>query len=217
MMTMERLPHWVRGVLLVSLCILAAWLVIPTWDALQPTRNVLIPLIAGYFAVIAWLLVALPERLRGRSFLAILTLVATATAALVGVHVSMKVGQAATVAASSLGGCWFASWLLRRDKDSAITLGLIPLYSLTLISFALAGAIEPSPPDWILLLVPATPLLLWLFAFGPLSRLQPIPSIGWQVLVVVIAITIIAACLLLKAEPEEEWSYSPRTIPGLAG
>jgi hypothetical protein len=52
---------------------------------------------------------------------------------------------------------------------------LIPAFAALIGGLAFIGTIEPQEPLPIILLPPAAQLVLWLFAAGPLAKVQ-----GWQ-------------------------------------
>jgi hypothetical protein len=197
------------------LALVAAWLLVPTWEELQPPRPYLIGLLAAYFAVLAALLAMLPARLQGATVAAPLTASATGVALLVTAEVSMLYGQLVAVAVAALAGCTVAT--LRTRSVSEHTLapsasegsplpplatslrGLAPVYAVLVGGLAFVGAIEPTPPLWHIMLAPAAPLALWLFAAGPLGRLPGKWATAAQIAAVLVPLALALALGPLRA------------------
>jgi hypothetical protein len=93
-----------------------------------------------------------------------------------------------------------------------LTAALIPVYVVLCGGSAFVAAIEPIPTKYLLLLAPAAPLLLWLFAWGPLAKLKGPAAIVAQCIVVMIIPACLLASSLLQAEPVAEWSGHPSTF-----
>jgi len=201
-------PERILGYALLT--IVAAWLLVPDWEELQPPRAYLIGLLAGYFTVLASLLTALPARLQAATFAALLTAAATAVALLITAEVSMTYGLPAAIAAAALAGCFVASLLTRSASKGRISTrsvsegnpspalatplrGLIPVYAVLAGGLAFVGTIEPAPPMWTIMVAPAAPLALWLFAAGPLARLRGWPAIAAQAAAVAVPLVIVLA------------------------
>jgi hypothetical protein len=98
---------------------------------------------------------------------------------LIAIGVSEAIGSIAASAAGGMGGCAIAALLTSKKATEASTAtagrSLIPLFAVLIGGLAFAGTIEPQKPLPIILLAPAAPLMLWLFAAGPLAKLD-----GWQ-------------------------------------
>jgi hypothetical protein len=163
------------------LAALSAWVLVPTWDTLWPSRLVAVPLLAAYLLLLMVLLATLPDRLVGRLFGFLLTAAGVTVGLQIAIGVSVKIGLVALAAAAALGGCAVAACLRRGESQSAesprasASLSLIPAFAVLIGGLAFLGAIEPQEPLPIILLAPAAPLMLWFFATGPLAKLQ-----GWQ-------------------------------------
>jgi hypothetical protein len=184
------------------LSLVAAWQLVPLWEELQPSRPYSVPLLASYLTVLAALLAALPDRLLGSSFVGLLVMAAGAVALMVAVGVSLKYGQVAAIAAAALAGCFGASLLAVTDKCPLVARGVIPVFVLLVGSLAYVGTIEPSPPIPILLVAPAAPLMLWLFAAGPMARWKGLPGIAAQSVAVGIPLAIALVWVVLRGETE---------------
>lgn len=195
-----------RWLLLAAVATLAAWLLVPTWANLWPPRIWSIPLLAGYLGLLAVLLSSLPDRLLGRLQLGLFVGASTAAAATIGADVSLRLGTVGTIAAAATAGCWLASWLLPTASIPTATRGLIPAFAVLVGGLSYAGAIEVQPLRP-LLFVPATaPLLLWLFAAGPLAKLKGWSSaIGQTTVVALPAIATLAWVAWQAANAEPEW------------
>lgn len=180
-----------RGLVQLLFALVAAWLLVPTWADLQPSRPVWIALLTAYLFLLAALLEPLAKPICERRVLAFLTLAATSSAIMVAVFVSLKFGRVAGVAAASVAGCWAAQSVARGQLG---TPGFLPAYSALVGGSAFTGAINPAPPNAALLLVPAGPIALWLFVRGPLARFQGIAAWVAQFFVVV---ALLAAFLFL--------------------
>ena len=188
-----------RLILYVLIGGIAAWPLLPNYADLKPAKIVLAPLLAGYFVVIAGLLSMLPERLRGRSLMGYLTLAGVLTSALIVSESSMRIGLLSLRIPAAMACCAVLSWLLKpalkADAEIAV-LGMIPVYAILAGGSAFVGAVEL--PKW---------LLLWLFAWGPLARLQGKTAIAAQMAVIVLIPIILLAWWNWPGEAADEWSY----------
>lgn len=198
-----------RLMLYVLLGGIAAWQLMPNYADLKPAKIVLTPLLASYFVAIAGLLSMLPERLRGRSLIVYLALAGVLSSALVVSESSMRIGLLALRIPAALACCALVSWFLKpaakQDAQLAV-LGMLPVYAVLAGGSAFVGAVEL--PKWLLLIGPATPLLLWLFAWGPLARLQGKTAIGAKIGLVALIPIILLVWWNWQAKPLDEWSRS---------
>ncbi|MCI0359287.1 MAG: hypothetical protein L0211_12485 [Planctomycetaceae bacterium] len=187
------------------LALVAAWLLVPDWEVLQPPRHVAVPLLAGYFLLLMTLLTALPDRLVGPQFVALLSACAGVLGLLIAIGLSFSYGQIAAVAAAALGGAWLAALVMQRSRRGGAEpadwlttsiRGLIPVFAILVGGLAFVGTIDPDPPMPSMLVAPVALLLLWLFGTGPLGRLQGFPAVAAQVAAValpwIIALAIVA-------------------------
>ena len=157
---------------LAVLALVAAWQLVPLWPDLAPPRSSAVPLLAGYFWVLMSLLVALPDRLLGRWFVGLLVAAAAVVAVIVAASVSFKYGQLAAAASASAAGCCAATWIDSARRPAATAApdlpagirGMLPGYVILVAGSAFLGAIDPSPPQPAILLAPAIPLVMWIFA-----------------------------------------------------
>ena len=161
------------------------------------------PLLAAYLFLLSVLLAALPDRLLESTAVGLLTVSAGATALLIAAGVSIKYGQVAALAAAALAGCFGASFYTA-NRAVAIR-GLIPVFVVLVGGLAFVGVIEPTPPLPIILVAPAAPLMLWLFAAGPLAHLKGLPAIAAQSAAVLLPLGIAIAWVALTGE-KDGWS-----------
>lgn len=194
---------WVERLLAYALlALVAAWQLVPLWPELQPPRPYTISLLAGYMFLLAALVAALPDRLLGPLFVGLLTASAGAVALLIAIGFSFQYGQIAALPAAALAGCFGASFFIA-NRVLAIR-GLLPVFAVLVGGMAFVGTIEPTMPMPIFLVAPAAPLMLWLFAAGPLGRLQGI-SAGTAQTIAVLVPLIIALVIVALGNGEEEW------------
>jgi hypothetical protein len=196
-------PSWVNWIAWTVLAAIGAWLLVPTWDSLWPPRPVMVPLLATYWLLVMGLLANLPDRLTGTLFTKLLAAAALASALLILIGVSIKIGQFSLAAAAALAGS-AASLLLWRSRrataDQALLSerALVPIFAILVGGLAFSGTIDPpAGPLPIILLAPAAPLALWLFAAGPLAKLQGWRAIVLQASAVLLPLAIALAWLLL--------------------
>jgi hypothetical protein len=165
-----------RWLLFAAIGLLAAWQLVPTWPTLQPSRAVLVPLLAAYSSLLMVLIGALPARLRGRRLGGLFAATALVVSLWVAYEISVTFGIIGAVATAALSGCFVCPLLpARRDalerKPVAVgNLALTMVYAVLVGGIAFVGAVELERPRYYLLLAPFAPLVLWLFAFGPLAR-----------------------------------------------
>jgi hypothetical protein len=202
---------WERALAMAPVMFVAAWQIVPTWETLRPTRPLMIPLVAAYLWLLYLLSSLLPARLRGRAMVFQLACLLLAVAGYVTPEVSVKIGLSLLPAAAAAGGVWLASlWSFRKDEEQlplSVT-ALLPVFVVLAGGGAFVGAIELPEPRYLLLLIPASPLLLWLFAAGPLANLAGTKAVVAQTLIVAAIPVAVFAWTLLKPEPVDEYSTS---------
>lgn len=197
-------PSYVAWILWVGLPLVSAWLLVPTWATLWPPRLTAIPLLALYLVLEMGLLAALPERLTGRLLVSLMTACAIAVALSIAIGVSLKLAQVAALAAAALTGCAAAGFVPRARLASGeparaiSSRGIIPIFAVLVGGLAFVGAIEPDPPLPIVLLAPAAPLVLWLFAAGPLAKVSGWKAAALQVAAVLLPLAIALAVVALS-------------------
>jgi hypothetical protein len=180
----ERLPWWLRRLGYAGIAAIAGALLVPGYADLKPAWYVLTPLLAVYFFALICLLTLLPAQLRGRLFIGLLALTAAATSVLVTSEVSLRMGLFSLRIPVAIASCWLVSWWFRFPKLSmlhAAVLALIPVFVILVGGMAFGATISLTEPRWLLLLAPAAPLMLWLFAWGPLAKLQGVSAVIAQI------------------------------------
>jgi len=184
----------------------AAWLLVPDWEDLKPPRHITIGLLAAYFALLTAAMTPLPNRLVGVQFLGLLAAAAAVLALLIALGFSLRFGQLAAVAAAAFAGVWLAALAMsnwpRGDERHPAWLptairGLVPVFALLIGGLAFVGTIDPDPQMPVMLVAPLAPLALWLFAAGPLARLQGLSAILAQCAAVAIPLLIAVGVVAL--------------------
>jgi hypothetical protein len=154
----SRQAAWSRSLALTSLAVGAAYLLVPLWPNLIPPRPWSLVLVSVYLSALALAAQSLVPRLTTGSFLALLTLGAATVAGALAIDV-VRYGQLAGMAAAVLFGCGVAV-AISRPVDAVPGNGLPPLFAVLVGGSAYVGCVEPEPPRWWLLLLPALPLVL---------------------------------------------------------
>jgi hypothetical protein len=183
-----------RWLLWMLLAAVAAWLVVPTWQTLDPPRQFYVPFLGTYVVVVTALLDPLAKRFSPTVVLAQLSLAATAVALLVVAGAkSMVYGQVGGIAAAATVGCFLAAFL---NASRSMTRGMVPLYTVLVGGMAFVGYVEPEKPIAGMLLLPAAPAAMWLGALGPCSRMGASAVVALQTALVVAVLSIGAALVL---------------------
>ncbi len=165
---------WVveRWLISLILAIASACVLVPDWASLEPTRHLYVGFLSAYLFVLATCLPPLTDRLSPRLFLALLATVASILALMVLATVSLRYGHLAGLVASAMVGCCVSTFLF----DDSVTLrslavrSLVPVFSILVGGCAFVGSIEPQPPLAGLLVLPASPLALWVVTWLPLPK-----------------------------------------------
>jgi hypothetical protein len=147
-----------RFVVVLVVSLLAAWLLVPTWDTLWPPRPSCIPLLAAYFVALTLLLDRLANQISPAVFLTALTAGAAVLSLVVTAMSSMRNGEKLAITAAAFAGCTAAA-LVRKPAAGARGIGLI--YAILVGGWAFVAGAYPQPPHYGYLLVPAAPLILW--------------------------------------------------------
>ncbi|MBA3312442.1 MAG: hypothetical protein M3552_03850 [Planctomycetota bacterium] len=189
----ESLRWFERAVLWLLASLVAAWLVVPDWASLSPSRGIwIIALVAG-LAVLTASGEFLSVKVPAPTFLWSLILAATCVAGLIVGFVSLTFGKIAIIPAAALGGCLLGAMI---DRTPTVR-GLGLSYAVVIGGWAFVGTVEPQRPVLFLLIAALAPLALWCCVFGPVSRLR-----GWYALlaqtgVVAIVLTIAVAGMVV--------------------
>ncbi len=189
-----------RWIAIAHLAALTAWKVVPTWDDLAATRPMQIAAVATGIALLTMLVEPLATKLPGRTFPVWLLCAAAASALLILAEVSETFGRLAALPVGALLGCGIASWLTPGAADWR-TIGLP--YAVLVGGYAFTGFIYPTPPLWPLLIVPFTPLALWICCTGPLARLTGARAFVAQAVCVLVPLLVIGAILMARSAGDE--------------
>ena len=169
----------------------AAWLIVPKWPELVPAW----PIQWAGFSLAIMLLTALlhplPQLLPGRAFPWWLMLVMAAISVLL-FDQSETFGVLAALPAGALAGCAAAAIFASEPPDWR---SFVLPYVLAAVGYAYTGAVYPPEPQWLMLLVPFAPVVLWICCFGPLARLSGARAVVVQAACVIVPLVIIAALL----------------------
>lgn len=156
-----------RWLLYVLLSFASAWLTVPAWSSLEPPRSILVPAVAVYLFLLSVLCDLLPPRVSGRAFLTAACVASAVAAATIAAFVSLTYGRLAGLAVVALAGLCGLSWVRRNEIEVR---GLMPAYAILCGGCAFVGSVEPQPPLYGLLLMPAAPLGLWLASIRSLQQ-----------------------------------------------
>jgi hypothetical protein len=169
---------------------IAAWMIVPKWPELVPTWQIQWAGLSLAIILVTALLYPLPQLLPGRAFPWWL---AAATASVLLFDQSETFGMLAALPAGALAGCAATSVFVRELPDwRSIVLPCV----IVVLGYAYTGAVYPSEPQWLLLLVPIAPLALWICSVGPLARISGPRAVAVQAACVIVPLVTIAALLL---------------------
>jgi len=159
-------PAWVRSLALTALAVGAAFLLVPNWPDLQPARQLSIALVALYLSSLILSVEWLAPRLSPAVLLGLLATGGAALAITLAGIVSVRFGLLAVMSAAALAGCCLASIIVRQPRPLELR-SAAPLYAVLFGGAAYVGCIEPQPPLWWLLLMPAVAVamgaIVWQF------------------------------------------------------
>lgn len=161
-----------RWLLAILAALGAAALLVPNWPELSPPRPVSMASFVLAVTLIARGTDAVTRRTSPRLVMLTLSGVSLLAAMLIAASLSLSLGEAALTTAAALSGTVAALWI---RPDEAAVRGLSLPFAIVAGGWCYVTAIElppPTPPLVALLFLPATPLVLWLTAVGPLSRLS---------------------------------------------
>jgi hypothetical protein len=171
---------------------IAAWLIVPQWPSAVPAWQIQWAGVSLAIMLLTALLYPLPQMLSGRSLPWWLMLVLAATSVIL-FDQSETFGMLAALATGALAGCAVAALFARELPDWR---SLVLPYVIVLVGYAYTGAVYPTEPKWLMLLLPLVPLALWICSVGPFARLTGFRAIAVQAASVVVPLVIIAALLL---------------------
>lgn len=174
------------------------WLIIPTWDDLEPSRQVYARVLVAYVVVVASCLEPAADKLPGPVAPAVMTFTCAGAAIVVALSDSARFGQIPGLAVGSFGGMTLAACLDRKQNSLR---GAAPLIAGLLTGMmVIAKAMTFSEiPLASYLLIPAAPLLMCFAAVGPLAKLTGFKRVLAQLLPPLIAVGV-AAGLAISSE-----------------
>lgn len=156
-----------RWILTVFAATVAAVVLVPRWPDLWPPRLISLILFVLAASTVARLTEGVAQRTSPRLMVLSIAGVSLLAAILIAASFSLSVGEAALTTAAALTGT--AAALSCRPDETAVR-GLCLPYVLVVGGWCYVTAIEPSPPLVAFLFLPASLLVFWLAAVGPLSR-----------------------------------------------
>lgn len=171
---------------------IAAWMIVPKWPELVPTWQIQWAGLSLAIMLVTALVYPLPQLLPARAFPWWLML-AAATASVLLFDQSETFGMLAALPAGALAGCGAAALFVRELPDWR---SIVLPYVIVVLGYAYTGAVYPSEPQWLLVLVPIAPLALWICSVGPLGRMSGARAVAVQAACVIVPLVTIAALLL---------------------
>jgi hypothetical protein len=149
----------------------AAWVLVPTWDDLEPSRTVYLVVTVIYVTGLTGLLEPLARRFQGPLLPAMLWATMTTAAVVLALSGSLRFAQIALAGAAALFGIMLVA-CFRRNAN--MLTGVSSIFSVMAIGSLLIGQVNSfsEVPLSSYVLVPLAPLLLWFCTTGPLSRLE---------------------------------------------
>ncbi len=143
--------------LLVAFSLMTAWLLVPTWESLNPSYPVCVLMLAVYLCLALSLCLGFMMRIESpHTHLVIMLLMLVAVGVAVSAHVSVTYGQLAVIGAVALTTT-FGSFRRGSHTDPQPSMMIAPL--VVVIGVAWMGLIDPEPPWWSVALLPAGPLI----------------------------------------------------------
>jgi hypothetical protein len=155
------------------MAVAAAWMLVPTWDDLDPSRTIYLVVIVVYVIGLASLLEPLVKRFPGPLLPAILWATMTTAAVVLALSGSLRFAQITLAGAAALFGLMLVACLKR---DVNMLTGISSVFSVMAVGSLLIGRVNSfsEVPLASYMLVPVAPLLLWVCTTGPLSRLTSV-------------------------------------------
>lgn len=175
-----------------------AWLVVPQWPDLEPSRLVYSLVLGGYMVVVASCFEPAADKLPGPVAPATMAFTCAGAAVVAVLSGSARFGQTPGLAAGAFAGITLAACFDR--KHNALR-GAAPLITGLLggkMLLARASSFDPLPLACYVL-IPAAPLLMCFAAFGPLGKLTGFKRALAQLLPPLIAVGV-AAGLAISSE-----------------
>lgn len=136
-----------------------AWLLVPDWSTLEPSRQVYIPLFAIYLSGLGLLYEWGGTRSSPRELLFTLCATTATLAAATAAIASLKYGELGLILFASGAAFFFFSLFARIESDEIA--GLLPSAAIMIGGVAFVGYIYPQPPIYELMLLPFAPVGLF--------------------------------------------------------
>lgn len=180
-----------RVALIILVCLLASWFLVPTRASLAPLRGAYL---AGFATVAAaWWIVL--DGIRSKSNVVpvsvILVMVTLLASVLVADGASLRLGTLGAVGSASLaGGVLLAAW----KRDALISRGLLGPTAMSLGSTLLSGQLNDGLSWPVVGLLAMAPLLIWPFEFRCFDKLSS--WTGGLLKVAVAAVPLVAAAVV---------------------
>jgi hypothetical protein len=171
-----------RCLLTLIVAIISASVLVPTWASLEPTRKWYVCFLASYLFVLATCLPPLADRVSPKILLPLLLAIGLMLAVLILAIASVGLGLLAGIMSSALLGSGLVAYWYR---DSLSLQSLVFVFSILAGGVAFVGYIDPDPPLKGLLLLPASPLALWLVEAAPRPKKSRVHAIAQMSAVVV--------------------------------
>jgi hypothetical protein len=170
----RRARPWVLWTLL---AIAAALLLTPSWPRLAAGRTAIIAGLAIYFLLLIILLDTLTSRIPATVFPWSLPLTSLWVAGLGGYFVSVTYACIAMAATAAMTA---ESWATFRRGNNDWLRGMIAPFVITAGGTAFVMCIAPEPPYFELLIVAASPLVLWTSILGPARKGRGLAHVAAQ-------------------------------------
>jgi hypothetical protein len=164
----KTLRHFERLLLVSFFCTVAAWLIVPDWTSLKPSRTIWFAGLAPGLTLLAVLLEPLSSRIPAPTRFGSYAISAGGLALLAAAFLSITYGKLAMVPAAALVGCFFGSLV----GKGGLLQGLGLPYAIVVGGWSFIATIDPPAPLWLLLVPAVAPLAMWCTAVGPAARLR---------------------------------------------
>jgi len=161
----RRRVHWLA---MASLAIVSGALLTPTWPIFGLTWPVSIVILTAYLIGLELLLRFCLQRTSAFGLLGMLSPAAAIAALCIGIVLSTRIAQLAAIAATAFLGCWLAQFAVLKSNERSSS-SIIPVFTILVAGTAFTACVDPDPPKWPLLLLPAVPIALSPFARRKIS------------------------------------------------
>ena len=142
-----------------AIAAVSAWLLVPSWPNMEPSRFTHIVLLAGYLFALFLVSNAVSAGGNPRQHLIAIFTTATVLGLSIAGLFSFEYGELSLLVATSCSACLAASFLWQPTRRC--TAGLFVVSNLLLGGTAFVSAVYPQPPILEFLLLPLAPATLW--------------------------------------------------------